>query len=332
MIIFLYGENSYRLQEKIKEFKEKFVREINPDSSAIYMVDAALSDAKAIISACQDGTLFARKKMVIISNWSLSKSPKLATELLEYGLSQKLDKSEDIFIFADSRIKTDKKQLVKIGSDRNRALSAAEKRLADWLQTSPYTQELKAYTPLETLSWIKAELGQQGLRIDNAALNLLPALAGYELWRLKNEIDKLSAYSHGQKSNNISAETVQLLVNGRFDPNIFALTDALGTRNHSLATRLLEEQYAAGAAPEYLSLMLGRHFRLLWRIKQAEMSGNLSQIKLNPFIIKKSASQAARFSEIELRQAANSLLELEYEVRSGRNDLKNGLIIWLQKL
>jgi DNA polymerase-3 subunit delta len=332
MLIFFYGENAYRIAEKTAELKNKFMRDVNPDGSAVYVIDAGTSDAKTIINICQDNTLFARKKMVIISNWSASKSPKLASELLKYGEERNLEKNEDVFVFVDTRLKTEKNQLVKIGAERNRPLTAAEKKFADWLLKSPYAQEIKNFTPAETLAWIKSELAKRDLKIEPAALNLLPALAGYDLVKLKNELNKLAAYTQGLKETTVTSEAIKLFVNSKIDPNIFALTDALGSRNHALAARLLEEQYASGAAPEYLSLMLGRHFRLLWRIKQAVAANKLASVKANPYVVKKGATQATRFTEAELRQASNSLLDLELAARQGRADLQTGLSLWLQRV
>ena len=79
------------------------------------------------------------------------------------------------------------------------------------------------------------------------------------------------------------------MVRGQFDENIFALTDAVGSRNKAMAMKLLEEQLAADVSDIYLLSMIIRQFKILIQIGQAMDSGMDSRsiagaLKMHSFV------------------------------------------------
>ena len=109
--------------------------------------------------------------------------------------------------------------------------------------------------------------------------------------------------------------------------NVFALTDALGKRDRKKAWALLQEAYQRGTPTENI------HGILLWRIKSiifvkdAESQGQraLSQLKLNPFVLKKARSFSREFTRHELIQLSGRLVGMYHEARRGGEELDIGI-------
>jgi DNA polymerase-3 subunit delta len=77
--------------------------------------------------------------------------------------------------------------------------------------------------------------------------------------------------------------------------------------------------------------MCQRQFKIILQIKQIQNQNRLSeaqlasQLKLHPFVIKKSNSQANKFSLNELDHYFQTFLELDYKNKQGKTDLKSEL-------
>jgi DNA polymerase-3 subunit delta len=170
------------------------------------------------------------------------------------------------------------------------------------------------------------------------ALQLLVGLVGADLWQLNNEINKLVNYKRvGDMPVEITVEDVKKIVTGNFDDNVFALTDALSHKNKAAALKILEEQYDAGAAEEYLLTMFLRQFKILLQIKSALDSKYTpakiaSALKFHPFVIKKGIDQAKNFSSEQLKNIYNRLLENDYLNKTGQGNLKTLLNLFISEL
>jgi DNA polymerase-3 subunit delta len=85
--------------------------------------------------------------------------------------------------------------------------------------------------------WATDYLRQLNCRIEPAALSLLIRLAGTDLTRLVNELEKLAAYSDGEK---IDAQAVQDLVPRAREHANWELWDAISSGDRKRALRLME--------------------------------------------------------------------------------------------
>ncbi|HPY99242.1 MAG TPA: DNA polymerase III subunit delta, partial [bacterium] len=201
-------------------------------------------------------------------------------------------------------------------------------KLYNWLLQQPFVQEFKLLNNAQVLNFAQKEIENQGGKISPNALSLLIARTGNDLWRLNNEIQKLTAAG---KNKIIDESLIQALVKNEVEDNIFALTDAFGYKNSKLALKLLEEQFIAGLSAEYILAMCQRQFKIILQIKQIQNQNRLSeaqlasQLKLHPFVIKKSNSQANKFSLNELDHYFQTFLELDYKNKQGKTDLKSEL-------
>lgn len=331
MIIFLYGEDTYRSRNKLNELKEKFKHDIDQSGDSIANIDGETATMEKIGELVSPTSLFTRKRMVIIENIFSSKKQKLFSDLIVY-LKKSKGSEENIIIFREEITSSDK--LPKYKND-----------LLKFLEKQEYVQEFKSFSNTEAIAWAKKEVNKRGGKISQQAARELTALLGSDLWQTSNEIDKLLAYRLGREEKIIAGgeppeigyEDVKTLVRGKFDENIFALTDAIGNKNKALAIKLFEEQLEAGLNDSYLITMIVRQFKILLQIKTALDQGNTSRkiiniLKLHPFVVQKGINQARNFSEVLLKGILSQLVVIDSRIKTGRGEAKVMLNLLMARL
>ena len=338
MIIFLYGEDTFRSRQKLNEFKNKFIREIDSSGNSIDIINGTKATIDEIGRVAGPGTLLAKKRMIIVEDLFSNKTPAIFQQVHSYLKSKKSVKDDNIIIFWDSKVKTKKfknKATARLSDNlgRERVLTKAQAELFNFLLKHKYYQQFNFLNNTELISWIKKEVNNRDGKINNQAAQILASLIGNDLWQVNNEINKLLNYKLALQPKLTKAGTVAVevedvnnLVKGNLDENIFALTDAIGNKNKALAIKLLEEQITIGLTDGYLLNMIVRQFRILLQIRQALDSGLTSRkiinlLKLHPFVVQKGISQANQFSLTVLKNILNQLTGIDYSMKTGKIDI-----------
>jgi DNA polymerase III subunit delta len=325
MIIFLYGEDTYRSRQKLKELKDKFLREVDASGNSLIVINGETAGLENINEVVATPSLFSTKRMIVIEKMLNNKNQKVQEELIDYLKKKfsKNDKHENILIFWDE-IETEQ---------------FSKNKLFQFLSAEKYAQEFKTLSNTATATWIKKEIENRGAKIKPAAVTLLVSFLGNDLWQINNEINKLFNYKLGEEKNElkdliIEAEDVEKLVHGKVDENIFAFTDAISNKNKALALKLLEDEIEVGVTEPHLISMIVRQFRILLQVRQALESGltsrqMVSQLKLHPFVAQKALAQVQKFSLEKLKQIFLELIEIDKKFKSGEADVKTelGLLI-----
>ena len=323
MIIFIHGADTFRSRRFRRELQEKFTRDIDPQAISITIIDgqtASLSDIAEKIGA---GSLFVKKRLVIIENIFKNKKEKIFAELAEYlkKLPNKTGDNDNVIIFYDEDL-------------NEKSLKAPAKKLFSLLTKQDYRQEFKSLAGSQLLAFIKKEAETLGKKISAPAAHELINRTGNDLWLISGSLKKI-AYSAQEEI--ITAESVKEMVAGSFDENIFGLTDSLSTKNIRLAAKILEEQYAAGLESEYILTMLIRQFKILLLIKSALSSG-LSpaqiapELRIHPYVAQKGAAQVKNFSESALQSGLNNLIRIDWKSKTGQGDIRTELSLFLSTL
>lgn len=170
--------------------------------------------------------------------------------------------------------------------------------------------------------WVHERVQAKGAQIEFPAANALALAVGTDLRALDNEIEKLLAYRMGEK---IRREDVQALVAPVHEQTIFELVDALGRRQTDHALKLLHDQLAHNAAPQYLLVMIARQFRLLLQVRDLQERGlSVNEIReklaLHPFVARKISEQAQNFSIEQLEMIYHKLLDVDIGMKTSRGD------------
>jgi len=341
MIIFIYGEDSFRSRRKLKELKDKFLAKVDPTGASLDIIDGEKASLANIGDAAGAGTLLAKKRMVVIENLFSNKAQSVFDQVLNYFEKRE---SDNIIVFWDFVVKIkkirSKEQAVKIDSSGSeKPLPAYSKKLFNFLAKQKYSQQFNVLSNTDAAAWAKKEVEARGGKIDYQAVQTLTSLVGSDLWQINNEIDKLINYKLGQQpaltgaggqAAIINQEDVEKMTHGGFDENIFALTDAISNKNSSLALKLLEEQIEAGLADAYLMTMIIRQFRILLQIRQALDLGHssrkiISSLRMHPFIVQKGINQVRRFNLPALKNIFSRLAEIDSQIKTGQADAKTML-------
>lgn len=327
MIIFFYGADSYRSRQKLNELKDKFISEIDPASQSLIVVSGATTTLKEINDKINTGSLFVKKRMVVIEDIFENKSDKLLGELeafLKNHSESKNTDEENIIIFYDHDI-----------NGKNNKLKKDGKKLLAYLLKQKYVQEFKALAGGQITDFIKQEISKLDRKINASAINTLITRTNSDLWRIASELHKLAMMLNAGEE--ITEQLVTDNVAGVFDDDIFALTDAISARNAKKTLNLLERQYLAGISEDYILVMLIRQFKILLQIKSA-VEANLSatamasELKIHPYVIKKGITQVSAFSLNDLKDRLNKLIAIDFANKTGQSETKTELALFLIKL
>ncbi len=329
MIIFFYGENDFKIKQKLKELEDKFIKEVDLSGQNIFRLDGEKIKTEDFSNKLSNGSLFCQKRMIIITDLIKNKQKNILKELLDYLQKNKVDQSDDIFIFIEKNIKSkNNKDLLKLTGEREAPLNIEEKKFYNFLSSQKYAQEIKNFNSIELATFIKKEVELYNLKIDARDVQLLIALIGNNPWNLSNEIKKLAYYKPASAlPEKIQKNDIEKVVTGIFTENIFIFTDAISARNTKSALKILEEQYLSGSEPDYILSMLLRQFKILLQIRELlDLNYNsqkiISSLKLHPFVVNKGINQAKNFEKNNIKKILNNLIEMENLNRKNQINLK----------
>ena len=306
MIIFFYGEDSFRSQQKVVQVKERFTKEVDTTGQAITTNDAKELSADDLARLmASGGGFFSEKKLIIVKNIFDCKKPQKEAfkEVLKPLVESKEPEDNTLLIWQQGT------------ADKREALFKL-------LKKAPFIHE---FTPLEGYqlsSWVKNAIQEQGVDSDPQAQQLLESFVGRNLWQMQQEIKKISSFVLSEKRTFIETEDVKKLVEAGFNDDIFGLMDALSTKSTTTAIQLLQDQWRAGKDALYLLGMLVRQFRILSLVKHrthltpASANQLAKELQLHPFVVQKATEQSKNFSWDQITTTYHSLVEADRLVKT----------------
>jgi len=162
--------------------------------------------------------------------------------------------------------------------------------------------------------WVTHTVAQRGYRITPEALQVLLYEQEPDLQTIKQEIEKLCTYAG--ETLEITLDDVQEVTHTSRLQSIFALSDALGTRQIGPAFTVVDRLLNQGEPPLVILSMMVRHVRLLWSVKQlgqqrhdtAHMAKTLG---LPLAVCRQLVTQSQHLSTAYLRQLYTAALEAD---------------------
>lgn len=307
MIFLLSGSDSFRIQQKLNKYKEKFLRQVDSTGINIETLENGTVTVDSFRKAVLSGGLFVKKRLIIIKNIFQTNKDKNLFDEIENYLKQHQEDLDTILIF------------VEIAADTK---NTTHNKIYELLQKQKFSENFEPLVGVKLIDWIKKETAERGGKISGPAVQFLAQNLGSDLWQMSSEIDKLIALKNNEE---IQIEDVKQFVKTKLDENIFNLTDAFGRKDKALALKLVSDQLEAGAAWGYLLSMFARQIKIIFQIKSSLESGTpqyqlAKSTGLHPFVVQKTVPQTLLFSLPELKKIYSCLLEIDLNLKSSQNN------------
>lgn len=308
MLIFIYGDDSFRVREKVREMRARFTEKFDPTGMNL----AEFSEKPqigAVMQSVQSPAFLGEKRMTIIRDLLVATKKADAKDWVE-GFEK--TPTANIVIFWE----TGEPKKVEAGE-----IFKAFKKSAD-VHLYPFPE----LTSNELNRWILDRAKSYKMVFEPAALSELALRVGPDLWRMDNELQKLQALTLDMNTS-ISKAIVADNIHATFEDKIFDFVDAVSRKDMKSAIRLLEEERLAGAADHQLLAMLTRQVRILLgaramieenpRTTKDELA---SAMTIHPFVAQKSLQQAKSFTLQQLKSAHNALYSYDLGLKTGKID------------
>ena len=288
MLVFLYGEDTFRSRQKLNEIQKRYegVHEQGVNLKQIDCSDLEFLDLQAEL---RGQSLFREKKLLIFTN--VFENVALTKSLFE---SKKLlEGQNDVIVFFQEGAPKPSDPLFK------------------FLLKNSNSQEFAFLQKTSLKKWIIREFQKYHTDIGLEAVDMLATEMGNDLWRFSNEIKKLAALA---RSNNSLVQTsdVKEILGANMETNIFALIQDIARKNKKKALEQLALHLQKGESPLYLLSMIAFQFRNVLIIREM---GRKS--KLHPFVVKKTLVLAQAFTLEELKRIYQKIFEIDLGIKTG---------------
>jgi len=199
--------------------------------------------------------------------------------------------------------------------------------LLEWAQgagSHAYIESVSLPRLGEMPAWIMKEAKEMGGKFDGAAAAELANQVGTDTRYASQKILKLLTYVDFNRQ--VEVDDVQELTASGMQKTVFDMVDNMAVGNVAAALRvlhgLLEKEEAI-----YLFSMIVRQFRLLVKAREVLDAGipierHASEMKENPFVVRKIIPQARRFTMPQLEMIYHRLLEIDEAAKKGRMPLE----------
>ena len=307
MLIFIYGDDTFRVQEKAVQMRDAFRDKFDPTG----LNTAEFLDGKFvpgdILGAARALPFLGEKRMVIIRDL-VSSIKKVEMGVWVDGLSSIPDSTVVVFWETIAPKMLEKKPLFTA--------------LRNVMEVHDYAYPQLQGTQLS--SWIMSQVRTHKGEIEADAVRALIERVGADLWQMDHEINKLVAFASGQK---ITRVMVDELVHANFEGKIFDMIDAISQKRPERALKLLREERWSGANDHLLLTMLGRQVRILLGARalldvdsQVSKQEVADALKIHPFVAQKALAQARGFSLSALKNVHEHLFRFDKEIKSSQID------------
>ncbi len=305
-VLLLHGEDDYNIEQAMGETVREFRAQPNAEYNLSEFEGAAASISE-VIGAASALPFLASSRLVLVRG--------LLAHLARKGGGETARRAQEQLVEAlpglpDSTLLL----LVERGKlpDSNRVLKAVP------------AQSVRVFAPpSDSTEWIVRQAKARGGQIDREAARALALATMNDLRLASNELDKLLAYTEGQRP--ITEADIALLTPYVAEARVFDMTDALGQGRGAAAARLAHQLLGQDQDVFQLFAMVNRQFRLLLLAREhldgggsRERSTLAQVLGVPPFLADKLAVQSRAFSLRQLEGIYRALHDADVKIKTGR--------------
>jgi len=304
MIMTLTGENSFALQQVLRQKVADFVAEHG--DLALERIDGEEAEFARLHEALTSLPFLASKKMVVLRAPSKNKQ---FHEALEQILDEVTETTDVIFV----EPKLDKRQsyykILKSKTDFQEFPQLDQNGLAHWLSNTAK---------------------EQGGELSSSDARYLVERVGANQQLLGNELEKLLI-----NNKKITRASIDSLTDPTPQSTIFELLEVAFAGKTQQTQALYKEQRALKVEPPQIIAMLAWQLHVLTILKTAgerPLDQIAKEAKLNPFVLRKSQSIAKSLSLTQLKNLIADLLSIDTRSKRTNLDADEALQLYLLKL
>jgi len=299
MIIFIYGEDSYRSKIKLKEIIEEYKKVHKSGLNLIY-IDANEKEFDVFSNYSRANSMFDEKKLIVLKNVFCNK--KFQEDFL--GSIKKIEDAKDIVVVYENDKVDERTKFFKT------------------LKKESKCQEFSLLTGVALKKWAAQEFEKYSAKISPQTLDTFLNYIGNDLWKLENEIKKLAHFRKGQLIKN---EDIELQVKSKIENDIFKTIEALAAKDKKQSLIFLHKHLDAGDNVLYILSMIAYQFRNLLIIKELienqEPYGLIAKKSgLHPFVVQKTYSLCSKFSMEQLKKIYQKIFQIDSDIKIGKID------------
>ncbi|MGZ6004839.1 MAG: DNA polymerase III subunit delta [Candidatus Saccharimonadales bacterium] len=301
MIKVLTGANHFLLQQELNQIIDEFTNAYGDLN--LERLDGEEVSAERLMEAAHSLPFLADKKLIILRNPGIQKA---FMERIDNVIN---DVPEGVEVV-----------LVEPKIDRR----------------SSYYKVLKARTELKEFmetdsnklnTWIVQYVKEQDGQISSTDASYLIERVGSNQQLLHGELQKLLSFN-----SNISHANIDLLTELAPQSTIFELIDSAFAGNAKKTLELYHQQRALKVEPQQIIAMLAWQLHVLAVVKTAgdKSSEEIAKAaKLNPFVVRKTATLASRINLAEVKGLIKRALKLDTDLKSRSIDADEALQYFL---
>ena len=300
-----YGEEEYLKQTYLKQFENKVTTKETAEFN-LFVFEGKSWDKEAFLQVVESYPVMQRHKLIIVKNYMPDAVKDEHWQSVEAVLKDLPEYSTVIFYY--NGLPDFRKTKMKI------LLDLAKKAGTDCRFDPPDEANLS--------SWIRRHFEARQKQIDRDTVVHFLNMCSNDMFTLKNEIDKICAYTEGER---ITKSHVEAVVNPTVDTKAYELSNAMADRNYDKLLRVVDELFDMRVDISVIAATLYKTITSLYSIKLAEKEGqNIQQtaktLGLRDFVAKNYA-KACKFIPIEfLREAILISCETDARLKSSRVD------------
>ena len=306
-IYFIYGEETFMLDEAMKAIKESAC----PDGLNDFNYDAFQGkDIKGdIVRSCAEMLpMMSKRRLVIVQD--IQEVPASELEPLKDYFK---DPSPTTCLVLHAR--TAQKKL-----DGRLGIFRALKKAAKWCEFKPMYEN-------EVGPFLQGGARRRGLNLDREVPAYLVDAVGTKLAALDQALEKIDLFlgNSGESDDSgprrVSIDDAKSIIARTRSRSVFDLTDALGESDFQGALEVLAKMLLEGEAPILISHMITRHFRIVARLqdpslRRANRSEKASAAKVSPFFVKEYERHGRAFSPAEVGAILRRMLDVDIALKS----------------
>mgnify|MGYP003289860580 CR=1 FL=1 len=293
-VYLLCGEEAYLRNQYKKKLRDALVADGDTMNYSYY--EGKDINPRGVIDMAETLPFFADKRVLMVENSGFFKNK--CEELADYISSIP---ESTCFIFVETEI------------DKRNRLYKEVKKYGRVVEFGSQKDDV-------LIKWILGMLKKEGKNITRETLQTFLAKTGSDMQLIKNELDKLAAYTEGRDV--ITIADVEHVCISQTTNKIFDMINAVAEGNQKKALELYEDLLSLKEPPMRILFLIARQFNQLYQLKLLAKEGMPSadiakQAGIMPFAMKKYQAQAKSFSEEELRAAVEECVASEEAVKTG---------------